>query len=54
MVQSDQKKRVAACLLCDAFPTPAAVAGIKSGFNVPLTGFAACNGRSALEGPSWR
>ncbi|MGB6055232.1 MAG: ABC transporter substrate-binding protein [Burkholderiaceae bacterium] len=50
MIQFTRKKMVAALLLCGAVATPAAFADIKIGFNVPLTGFAASDGKSALEG----
>ncbi|MBC7500406.1 MAG: ABC transporter substrate-binding protein [Herminiimonas sp.] len=35
---------------CSAIAAPTAFADIKIGFNVPLTGFAAADGKSALEG----
>ncbi len=50
MVQFSRKKLVAALLIGGVLSTPAAFADIKIGFNVPLTGFAASDGKSALEG----
>ena len=50
MVQFSRKKLVAALLVGGVLSTPAAFADIKIGFNVPLTGFAASDGKSALEG----
>jgi branched-chain amino acid transport system substrate-binding protein len=50
MIQFNRNKLLAALLVCGAFSAPAAFADIKIGFNVPLTGFAASDGKSALEG----
>jgi branched-chain amino acid transport system substrate-binding protein len=50
MVEFNRKKLVAALLVGGVLSTPAAFADIKIGFNVPLTGFAAYDGKSALEG----
>ena len=42
--------KLAATVVVAALPAGAAWADIKIGFNVPLTGFAAADGKSALEG----
>ncbi len=50
MVQFKRTLLAAALFAGAALSAPAAFADIKIGFNVPLTGFAAADGKSALEG----
>jgi len=50
MMQYKHKKLAAALLIGGLFSASAAFADIKIGFNVPLTGFAAFDGGSALHG----
>ncbi|MFC7514753.1 ABC transporter substrate-binding protein [Herbaspirillum sp. GCM10030257] len=49
MATFQRKQLLTAALVLSAFSAPA-FADIKIGFNVPLTGFAAADGKSALEG----
>lgn len=49
-MQFNQKKLAAALFVCGIFSASSAFADIKIGFNVPLTGFAAFDGNSALQG----
>lgn len=49
MAPFQRKQLLTAALVLSAFSAPA-FADIKIGFNVPLTGFAAADGKSALEG----
>jgi branched-chain amino acid transport system substrate-binding protein len=49
MASFQPKQLLTAALILSAFSAPA-FADIKIGFNVPLTGFAAADGKSALEG----
>lgn len=49
-MQFNQKKLAAALFVCGVFSATSAYADIKIGFNVPLTGFAAFDGNSALQG----
>lgn len=50
MVHFNRKQLAASVFISAALAAPAAFADIKIGFNVPLTGFAAADGKSALEG----
>ncbi|MGH8808021.1 MAG: ABC transporter substrate-binding protein [Noviherbaspirillum sp.] len=50
MIQFRRKQLLTSALICAAFAAAPAFADIKIGFNVPLTGFAAADGKSALEG----
>jgi branched-chain amino acid transport system substrate-binding protein len=50
MTQFRSRQLIASTLVCAAFAAGPASADIKIGFNVPLTGFAAADGKSALEG----
>jgi branched-chain amino acid transport system substrate-binding protein len=50
MVHLNRKQLAAGMFICVALSSPSAFADIKIGINVPLTGFAAADGQSALEG----
>jgi branched-chain amino acid transport system substrate-binding protein len=50
MIHLNRKQLTAGMFICAALTSPAAFADIKIGINVPLTGFAAADGKSALEG----
>ena len=50
MISFHPKHLVTTLFTCAAMVAPSAFADIKIGFNVPLTGFAAADGKSSLEG----
>ncbi|RJG06968.1 branched-chain amino acid ABC transporter substrate-binding protein [Noviherbaspirillum cavernae] len=50
MIQSHRKQLLTTAAICAALAAPTAFADIKIGFNAPLTGFAAADGKSSLEG----
>ena len=50
MAHFHRKQLLTALFACASLSAGAAFADIKIGFNVPLTGFAAADGKSALEG----
>ena len=50
MIQSRPKQLLTSAAICAALAAPSAFADVKIGFNAPLTGFAAADGKSSLEG----